>query len=539
MTLFSNRWRLLTGIVISTHFLLILLLGLSRHWSYMSSLNDLGVFDQAAWGTLNGEFLLNTSNPFSQPINWLGFHFNLILLAFVPLYAIAPVPEWFTLAQSLALSLAAWPIFLLASRVCQSEKVGLLWALVYLVNPFQLNAAAWDFHPITLAVPFIALGFLAIERADSRMLIWSCIPLLLIQEHLGLTVAGFGLLWRLHNGNWRPAAIFIMLGLIHSFLVIGFVMPEFSPTGNHLMLQSGTGQLSRYSWLGNSVPEVLQTLTTHPFSVIKIVLLNWGGGIYLAMLLLPLLGLPLAATSFLLPGAADLALNLLSANPMPRGVFAYHSVALAAVFTVAAIYGSRWFSHWVKRYSLTELASLALLSCFVVGYVLAPLPLPMALNVWQPISFAHWPDSAPERIRTTIGNSASVSAQANIGPHFSQRREIFVYPGKVGKVDVIILKLESPTTRLAPSDKASLATLAHHLQMNQGDYLDSIGCLLSGKGYGVLLWDDPWLVMSRNIKSEASQLQEIRLKIQQLQKLWLVGKREVSTGQCSSLSGAG
>lgn len=535
MELTSTRWRWWVGIAISAHILIFLLLGLSRHWAFMSSLNDLGVFDQAVWGTLHGDFFLNTSNLFSRPINWLGFHFNPILLAFVPLYAIVPAPEWFTLAQTLALSLAAWPIFLLASHVCQSEKAAFLWALAYLLNPFLLNAAAWDFHPITLAVPFISLAMLAIARKDVRMLLWSCIILLLIQEHTGMTVAGLGLLWRLHNRNWRPAAMLVLLGMAHTLLVIGLLMPAFSPTSNHLMLGSGTDQLSRYSWLGHSVPEVLQTLVTHPFQVMKIAALELGGAVYLKDLLLPLLGLPLAAASFLLPGAADLVANLLSANPMPRSVIAYHSASLVAVFTVAAIHGSQRIYRWNKFFSPPQWAGLVLIPCFIMGYAYAPLPLPMALNIWKPIHYPLWPDDGPENIRaligSSVGSSASVSSQANIGAHFSQRREIFVYPSRSTDADAIVLRLESPTSKLTPSGKGNIATLAHHLQMNPTAYLDSIDCLLSGKEYGILLWDNPWLVMSHNARTGSSQLREIRLRIHQLRKDWMP-ESEGTTGPC-------
>lgn len=528
MTSSPSRWRVWTWIAISFHFLLIFSLGLSHYWGYI--LNDLGVFDQTVWGTLNGDFFLNTiNNPFGKPINWLGFHFNPILLLFVPLYAIAPAPEWLTLAQALALSLTAWPIFLLASRVCQSEQAGLLWALAYLANPFQLNAAAWDFHPVTLAVPFIALGMLAIEKADRRMLLFSCIPLLLIQEHLGLTVASFGLLWRLHNQNWNPAAALILIGLTHSTLVLAVVMPALSPTGQHVMLGSELGQLSRYGWLGHSVPEVVRTLLTKPFEVTKIVALDMGGAAYLASLLLPLLGLPLAAPGFLLPGVADLAANLFSANPMPKGIFSYHSAVLAAAFTVAAIYGSQRLSHWTRKFSMTELAGLALVGCFTAGYFLAPAPLPMSANFWQPVRFLRWPDLAPGKIGAMIGNSATVSVQANVGAHFSQRREIYFYPTHIGKVDVILLRLESPTARLSPSNPGVISTLAFHLQMNPADYLNSVDCLLSGNEYGVLFWDNPWLVMSRNASPHPALRQEIKGRIKVLQKQWQVERNYTST----------
>lgn len=116
LTLRMSRVRVGLGLAVSLHFALFLMLGLWRHWGYMSSGNDLGVFDQAVWSVLHGQWFLNT-NIFNTPVNWLGIHFNPVLVLFVPLYFIAPAVEWFTIAQALALSVTAWPVFLLARRV--------------------------------------------------------------------------------------------------------------------------------------------------------------------------------------------------------------------------------------------------------------------------------------------------------------------------------------------------------------------------------------------------------------------------------------
>jgi len=532
-----SRWRGWMAIAIAVHFVVILALGLFRHWGYMTSLNDLGVFDQAVWGTLHGQFLLNTS-ILNQPINWLGFHFHPVLLLFVPLYAIAPYPEWFALAQALALSIAAWPIFLLASRVCQSETAGLLWALTYLVNPFLLNAAAWDFHPVALAVPFIALGLLAVEKADSRLLFLSCLPLLFIQEQLGLTVAAFGVLWWLRNKRWKTAVFLIALGISHTALALGVVMPALSPSGAHLMLGSGTSHLSRYGWLGHSVSEVAQTLLTHPLTVIETLMFGTDGATYLALLLLPFIGFPLAGGAFLLPGLPDLLANLLSANPMPRSVFAYHSATLVPVFTAAAIYGSKHFALRFTRYTLSQLAGLVVVVNFATGYILAPLPLPGARNIWNPTHFMNWPDPSIQAIRAAVGDNVSASIQANIGAHFSRRREIYLYPNKASKTEAVILRLESPTTRLLPQEPGHAVTLAGHLQMRSADYLASIECLLSGKEYGVALWRDPWLVFSRSGNNSAA-VNEVRKRLEQLQKEWQVEPDEyhAAIASCPKQSG--
>ncbi|MBV2235278.1 MAG: DUF2079 domain-containing protein, partial [Sterolibacterium sp.] len=237
-------------------FILYLLMGLLRHWSYLTLLSDLGVFDQAAWATLHGDFMHHTINFPGKVINWLGLHFNLIVLAFVPLYAIAPWPEWFVLAQAAAIALAAWPLYRLALLWFGSERVAFYWALIYLVNPFVLNAAAWDFHPVALAAPCIAWALLALEQRRRGRFLACCVMLLLIQEQLGLTVFGLGLLWGLRHHEWRFASAVALLGVAHAALVLGVLMPALSPTGQLLMASAGEGQLSRYSWLGGSATEI-------------------------------------------------------------------------------------------------------------------------------------------------------------------------------------------------------------------------------------------------------------------------------------------
>jgi len=519
------RWWL--WIAITVHFIILILLGLSRHWGYMSSINDIGQFDQAIWGGLHGEPFLNTIT-LNQQVNWLGLHFQPILILFVPLYAVIPSVIWLTGAQAFALSIGAWPIFLLAKRVCQSEKAGLMWALVYLVNPFLLNAAAWDFHLISLAVPFVAMGMLSIESKDLRILFLSCLFILSCKEHLGVMVVGFGLLWWIKNKSWKPAVGLILIGAAHSILVLSIIMPALSPTGKHLMLEEGFGHLTRYSWLGDSLKEIFQMLLLNPIYVIKTVMFEMGGGSYMLVLLLPFLGFPLAAPLFLLPGLADLAANILSANPMMKSMFSYHSADLIPILTIAAVYGVERISRWTKKFSVKELVGFVFITSTILGYYFAPLPIPGTRNFWKPVRFLNLPDPIIQTIRSEVGDKASVSAQANIGAHFSQRKEIYRFPNKVRDVDAIVLRLESPTNninnfpdQLKSHRKYSISMLDNHLQMDRTEYIDTIESLLSGSEYGILYWNDPWLVFKRGVADHGSYIQ-IEQKLNQLRKEWQI-----------------
>lgn len=521
----TNRWHWFLVAAILIYFSICLLLGFSRYWGYMSSINDLGAFDQAIWGGLNDGFLLNTFH-FNQEINWLSFHFNPVLLLFVPFYAISANVIWLTIAQALALSLTAWTIFLLAGRICMSEKIGFLWAIVYLMNPFLLNAAAWDFHGVMLAVPFVALGMLAVETERPYLLFVSIFFILLCKEHFGVMAVGFGLLWYIRNKSWKPALCLVLIGILHSFMVLGVIMPALSSSGDHPMLAG------RYSWLGHSMGEVLEKLLTEPFSIIKTAMIDLKGAPYLVLLFAFFCGFPFLAPEFLLPGLADLAANILSAVSMPKSLIGYHSVTLMPVFITAAIYGVKRLSIWQTRYSLTGLTGLAVVVSLIGGYMFAPLPLPGALNFWAPVHFPNWSDPRVQTIRSLVGDNASVTVQANVGSHFSQRHKIYRYPNMIDKVDAVILRLESPTkninnhpVELIENRRYYLQMLDSHLQMDRIDYIKSIRSMLDDKEYGVLLWDDPWLVLSRKASSLSFE-QKIKQKLDTLQKEWKIDFKE-------------
>ncbi len=523
------------------HFAFSLALGLSRHWSYMSSIMDLGVFDQILWNTLHGDFFKNTIT-FPYVTNYLGCHFNLILLLFAPFYAIIPSPAWFVIAQAASLSLTAWPLFLIAGQVFKCEKTALLWALIYLVNPFQLGAGSW-FHPVSLAVPFLAMALLAVVIKNERLLYASCLLVLACQEHFGPTVVGLGALWWLRNRSWRPALTLIAFGSLHLVLVLGVAMPFFSPTSAPLMLSEQQGALNRYNWLGTSLFGVLHTLATQPLWVWD-KLLSMGGVFYWILLVAPFWFLfPLLGIEFLLAGLGDLAANTLSAGLQQRNIFSYHSAGLIPALSVAALYGVARLSGWQKKFSALELTSLILIPSLAAGYAVFPAPLPGAANSWEQAAFPLRPEPAVQAINQLVGNDASLSVQANVGAHFSQRQKIFTYPLNVGETDFVILRLASPTTnlfRLASTSNINQASdpltknkflpspanwLEVHLQLDRTQYLASIECLLSENTYGIALWNDPWLVLSRQTANRQQEM-AVKQKVKQLQEGWQISAEE-------------
>ncbi len=492
--------------------------GYVRHSNYLTSIFDLGVFDQAVWGFLNDAPFLNTI-LFNAMSNWLGVHFNLILTLFVPFYAIHPTALWLVFAQAIALPLAAIPLFFIAKGIFKSEFIACLWAIIYMCNPFILNAASWDFHAVTLAVPLIALGLYALANKNFRLLLVSCLFILLCKEHFGLMVVGFGLLWAIRHREIKPAVSLVFLGVTCFVLIVGVLMPTLSPTGDLLMMSAGKGQLSRYGWLGNSADEVFLRILSNPIDIIETILVSMQGWTYLIALALPFMLFSFIEFWILLPGLADLSVNLLSANPMPRSVYAYHSATLVPIFIVAAMYGLHRCSQYFRKDLVLGMTVSCLIVSVLTGYSLSSFyALPGVIESWAPRNAAPDDDPVMLEVKKLVGTH-SVSVQANLGAHFSQRKEVYPFPGKIGQVDMIILNLESPTTLNQGHDLSTVGTLAHHLMMDPQLYLETIGELLIDKRYGVALWKTTWLVLQKDASGD-TDIDKIEQRLQALAGEW-------------------
>jgi uncharacterized membrane protein len=316
---------------------------------------------------------------------------------------------------------------------------------------------------------------------------------------------------------------------MHFFVVLEVIMPALSPTAGHVMLSDGGIHLSRYSWLGNSFKDILYTIFAHPLFVIKTTMIDYGGARYLSFFLLLFSGLFLLAPELLIVGLADSAANLLSTNSMPRSIFAYHSVCLIPIFTIATIYGVKRISFKKIRHPIIILAGLILTVNLIFGYLYAPLPLPGSFNYWAPKSFVNWKDPKVAAVRSAIDENNSVSVQNNIADHFSQREKLYLFPNKVEETDFIILRLESPTDNVnnipekyISRRKDILGTLDSQLQMDRNECSSTIDKLLNSKRYGIFIWDDPWLVLQKEIGGKFF-LKEVELKLNRLKDEWDIG----------------
>ena len=124
--------------------------------------------------------------------NLLGDHFQPIVAVLAPVFRVFPSAATLLIAQAL---LAAASVFAV-SQVAR-EKLGTgpgrAVAIAYGFSWGLQQMANFDFHEIAFAVPLLAFSLSALARGRTRTAVLWALPLVLVKEDQGFTVAAIGL----------------------------------------------------------------------------------------------------------------------------------------------------------------------------------------------------------------------------------------------------------------------------------------------------------------------------------------------------------
>ncbi|MER5642719.1 DUF2079 domain-containing protein [Kitasatospora sp. NPDC002227] len=201
------------------YFVLYTLLSISRHERMLSAAFDLGIFEQAVRAYAHGQLPVV---PLKGPgYDLLGDHFHPVLALLAPAYRLFPTPVTLLVAQAALLALACLPVTRWAYRTA-GPRAGLVIGLAFGSSWGIVSAVSFDFHEICFAVPLLAFAVEALgERRWRAAVLWA-LPLVLVKEDLGLTVAALGG-YLAHRGGARPVR---RLGLAVAVFGLGATVVE-------------------------------------------------------------------------------------------------------------------------------------------------------------------------------------------------------------------------------------------------------------------------------------------------------------------------
>jgi uncharacterized membrane protein len=373
---------------------------------------DLGNMVQAIWSTLHGHFLQFTTLDGHQR-DRLGFHVDPFLLLLAPLFWVWSSPLLLPIVQVLAVASGALPVFWLARKHLGSPRAGAHFAFAYLLYPAtQFNAFTLDsgFHAVSLAVPLVLYAVWFLD--EDRLIAFSLVALLACttKEEIPLAVGCLGIWYAVRRGRRLFGLTVFATGLAITLFDFLWVIPHFSPTGADPFA-------GRYAAVGGTPRGIAHTLVTDPGAFVHAIA-SGHKAVYLALLLVPFLGLCLLEPLMLLGALPDLAINLLSNKHDQTMLNTQYAAGIIPFLVAASIFGAVRFKRHADQLSLWALAATAAVAVY------SPL-LPLGSEVQalgSPLV------SAKAHALSLIPAGVPVSATNQLGGHLSERRYIYEFP---------------------------------------------------------------------------------------------------------------
>jgi hypothetical protein len=380
-----------------------------RHHTFRSTSLDLAVYDQAVWK------LAHLRAPVLSTIGWNAFadHLSPALVALAPLYRLAATPVWLFAAQAVALGAGFLAVGPLLDAVGGASVTGPgRWRSVlrfaYLASPLLWNAALFDFHTTTLAVPFLLVGLRAALLDHRRLLVGCALALLLLRDDLGLAAAAMALAGFTGLGpDGRRLRILLVAGGL-GWVVAGGVVAGLLGSDRHWALH--------YGYLAPSPVAA----AVHPVRSAGRLLLGLARVDNLALigvgLLAPLGFLPLLAPRRLALAALPAAPLLASAIDQFHSVHFHYDAYLFPFVVLAAASGVGRARGAAVVLDDPRLAGVGTGVLLVAAGPLGQLTTTAASPADYQRALAH------------VGANEVVMATDEIGPHLSQRDHLLLFP---------------------------------------------------------------------------------------------------------------
>jgi uncharacterized membrane protein len=357
-------------------------------------------------------------------------HFSPSLALFAPLYWIWSDIRLLFIMQSILLGGAGFLIYWFFRR--QNPWLGLVVFAAYLMNPALHQVNLVEFRRLTLAV--FATSF-ALYHLLRRQYGWMALGLalaLLSKEDMSLTAVAFGLYILLVQRNLKVGIATVAVGIVWFILVPFVVLPAIMTTDQVEGYQHAN---SSYSYLGTSLPEIVQTVTSQPG-----ILLQYAGQTQRLQAVFNFLW-PAAFLFLLAPEIAFFLLPhfgfLLASTREPMGRLQdwYPSVIVIILYWAVAVGATRLSSRW-QRFALV----LLLILSFVAWISTSELWPGSQFDITRYQVTEH--ERQVEAQLARLPDDAIVMAQDPLVPHLSHRENIYLFPWvrHGNRPDIIVLE---------------------------------------------------------------------------------------------------
>ena len=403
---------------------------------------DLGIFDEAVRAYAHGRLPIV---PLKGPdFDLLGDHFSPVWATLAPIYRIFPTVYTLLLAQAALMALAVVPLVRWAGREL-GVGAGIAVGVGYGTSWGIASAVGFDVHEVAFAVPLLSHTAVALAHRRWRAAVAWALPLLLVKEDLGLTVAAVGLYLACHGAR-RLGLATAAIGALGTWLEVDVLIPA----ANH----------GRYEYTGSLAGTLLDPGPAG-LAHAALALVTPETKLTTVLLLLAPTAFLAARSPLLLLVVPTLGWRFLSTNPVYWGTaFQYSAVLMPLVFAALVDTLIR-LKATGNRHAITTIRAGLVVGLSVSALLLPSFPL---ANLARP---SWWRDdprvTAADRVMGLIPDGASVAASNWLVPQLTDRDTVTLFQKTTATArplpDWVLVDIE--TTKIFPgSPAAQQATIA-------------------------------------------------------------------------------
>ena len=261
----------------------------------------------------------------------LGEHADFVLLAWFPVFRLAPSMVNLFFFQSLMISLAAWPAYLLARQYRCDRAAALLAAAGLLLFPPVVSQHVNQIHEDQFALVFLLFALRFFERRSFIAFLLFMVLATLAKETVALTVMMFGIYALAQRRRWPWIAAPVAWSSTYLTVMLKWLMPKWGTWGPAVY-----GRMLYFANYGDSPGEVLKNLAQHPAATLATVLAP-DRLMYLGLLLAPLAVVGPFRSYVWLLAIPSLLVNLLASNHLLRDLSWHYSLIPGALLWVSFI----------------------------------------------------------------------------------------------------------------------------------------------------------------------------------------------------------
>jgi uncharacterized membrane protein len=392
---------------------------------------DNAIFEQAIRGYAHGGWPIAPIK--GAGFNLLGDHFSPAIVSIAPFYRLVPRPETLLVAQVVLIAVSVFVVAAVGIRM-----LGVGWgaavSVAYGLSFGLQSGVIADFHEVALGVPLLALAGAAFVEQRYRAVVGWSLPLLLVKEDMGLTVAAIGVALFL-VGERRRGLLLGAIGAAGTALVVLVLIPW------------ARADQSGYAY-GLGGDGLFAALADEPGRKALTVLLTLAVG-----------GVVAVASPWVVVALPTLAWRFAADNPYYWGTDWHYSLLLMPVMAIAAIDVMRRIV-WTRPVALAGMGivtALALVPNPVMGSALVRYLSPAAVHETQR-------EESGERVLALIPPDATVESDIGLINHLVAEGRVVTWIGTedvAGAPEWIVLD-HDPTSNIGtPPDAVEFAEERH------------------------------------------------------------------------------